>query len=418
MENTSIFSDQIEFSLKSDMRNKKFSSNVHSEKNVNILKVAGVYGPNNVGKTCLIKCIKNIRNVLLQKTNTINSNLFSKNVISKLGVSFLEGGREFDYSFHYNSKLDEYPYEQLVEIEKDKYNNESQQILLLRDTVNKKYQCNNKELQKVLPIVSKNNILIYLMDVDSFIELQEMKEILTSFASKIDILDMNNIPLEHTIEIMKNKNNLQSQIVDFIKQADLDLDNFEYRDNDKIQYDVFKAKNGKPSEKVLDIPQKIQDTIKLTSVYKGVSVPSLLFDSTGTKKIAALASYIIEALRDGRILVIDELDSSIHFKLTRAIVAMFNNQLNDNAQLIFTTHDINLMDCKKLFRKEQIWFIHKDSDRVYLYSLADFKATQGVRDTSDIVEKYRKGLLGSLPDPDFISFLVDLKDINKDSADE
>lgn len=52
----------------------------------------------------------------------------------------------------------------------------------------------------------------------------------------------------------------------------------------------------------------------------------MIFDSTGTKKIAAMASYVIEALEQGRILVVDELDSSIHFKLTRAIVAMFNNE--------------------------------------------------------------------------------------------
>ncbi len=93
------------------------------------------------------------------------------------------------------------------------------------------------------------------------------------------------------------------------------------------------------------------DQIRLVSTYKGVHVPSMIFDSTGTKKIAAMASYVIEALEQGRILVVDELDSSIHFKLTRAIVAMFNNELNTNAQMIFTVHDINLMDCKKDVQK-------------------------------------------------------------------
>ena len=135
----------------------------------------------------------------------------------------------------------------------------------------------------------------------------------------------------------------------------------------------------------------------------------MLFDSTGTKKIAAMASYVIEALEQGRMLVVDELDSSIHFKLTRAIVAMFNNELNTNAQMIFTVHDVNLMDCKRMFRKEQIWFVHKDNDGVYVYSLADFTAQQGVRDTTDIIEKYRKGALGALPDPELIDSLIDIK---------
>ena len=152
------------------------------------------------------------------------------------------------------------------------------------------------------------------------------------------------------------------------------------------------------------------DSIKLVSVYKGVAVPSMFFDSTGTKKIAALASYVVEAIEKGRILIVDELDSSIHFKLTRAIVAMFNNELNNNAQLICTVHDINLMDCKKLFRKEQIWFVHKDKEGVYVYSLGEFTADKdGIRDTTDIIEKYRKGILGALPEPDMINTLVEVK---------
>ena len=108
-------------------------------------------------------------------------------------------------------------------------------------------------------------------------------------------------------------------------------------------------------------------------------------------------------------MVIDELDSSIHFKLTRAIVSMFNNELNDKAQLIFTVHDVTLMDCQKLFRKEQIWFVSKDEEKVYVYSLADFTATDGVRDTSDIIEKYRKGIFAALPEPELIKSLLSLK---------
>ena len=95
---------------------------------------------------------------------------------------------------------------------------------------------------------------------------------------------------------------------------------------------------------------------------KGVHVPSMIFDSTRTKKIAAIASYVIEIIEQGRIHVVDELDSSINFKLTRVIVAMFSNELNTNVQMIFTVHDINLIDCKRMFQKEQIWFVYKDEE--------------------------------------------------------
>ena len=192
---------------------------------------------------------------------------------------------------------------------------------------------------------------------------------------------------------------------------------FEYVDMDKIQLKTGEG-DEKPDEKVLDIPENIMDQIRLVSTYKGVHVPSMMFDSTGTKKIAAIASYVIEALEQGRILVVDELDSSIHFKLTRAIVAMFNNELNTSAQMIFTVHDINLMDCKRMFRKEQIWFVHKDEEGVYVYSLADFTAQQGVRDTTDVMEKYRKGALGALPDPELINSLLSIKgNVKGDDAD-
>ena len=57
----------------------------------------------------------------------------------------------------------------------------------------------------------------------------------------------------------------------------------------------------------------------------------------------------------------------------------------------------------------QIWFVHKDESGVYVYSLGDFTTQQGVRDTTDIMEKYRKGVLGALPDPELIRSLLSLK---------
>jgi AAA15 family ATPase/GTPase len=152
------------------------------------------------------------------------------------------------------------------------------------------------------------------------------------------------------------------------------------------------------------------DQLHLFSTYKGLTVPSLTFDSTGTKKIACLASYVIDALENGRILVVDELDNSLHFKLVRAIIAMFNNELNTKAQLICTVHDITLLDCQKLFRKEQIWFAHKDMENAYLYSLSEFTAEKdGVRDTSDLVEKYKRGVFGALPEPDLFESLLEVQ---------
>lgn len=407
-QNCFSFSERITFSMMADMRNKKFVSNVHKENNFNILKTAGVYGPNNAGKTCLVKCIRSIKEAWLNQDISLMSNIFQKSPICELGISFLMDGREFSYDFWYDAEKEEFPYEKFVEIQKDKYGNEKQQLWLLKDSIHSEYYYDDPELVKMLSIISQSNLLFYLVDASKFERLSEMKRIATCFASKIDIINMNNIPMERTIDLMKNKNNLQSKVVEFVKNADLYMDSFEYMDIDKLKLEIG-VKDGKPEEKVLDIPEQFIDQIRLVSIYKGVPVPSVIFDSTGTKKIAALASYIVEGLEQGRILVVDELDNSIHFKLTRAIVAMFNNELNTDAQLIFTVHDINLMDCKKMFRKEQIWFVHKDEKGVYVYSLAEFTAQQGVRDTTDVMEKYRKGVLGALPDPGLIRSLLSIK---------
>ena len=407
------FSDEIRFSTKADMRNKKFSSNVHTENNFNILKTVGIYGPNNAGKTCLVKCIRSAKNILLNQKPRIMPNIFQESTICQLGITFLEEGREFSYDFWYDDKREEYPYEKFAEITKDQYGNEKETVWLLKDIINGNCQYGDEDLLKMMPLISQSNLLFYLVDSSKFQQLAEMKRIVTKFASRIDIVNMNNIPLKRTINLMKNQNDIQRKVVEFIKNSDLYMDDFEYVDIDKIRVKMD-SDEEKPEEKALDIPEQIIDQIRLVSVYRGVAVPSVLFDSTGTKKIAALASYIIEGIEQGRILVVDELDSSIHFKLTRAIVAMFNNELNTNAQMIFTVHDINLMDCKKMFRKEQIWFVHKDDTGIYVYSLAEFTAQQGVRDTTDIMEKYRKGVLGALPDPELIRSLLSLKGNRKE----
>ena len=412
------FEDPIVFSMKADMRNKKFASNVHRENNFNILKTAGIYGPNNAGKTCLVKCFNVIKKIMLNKKPNLMPNLFTKNSICELGITFLAEGREFSYDLHYDAQNEEFLYEKFLEIQKDQYGNEKEILWLEKDTVNQRYSCIDQDVLLMIPLLSSNNLLCYVIDASKFEHLEKMKKIIIEFAQKIDILNMNNIPMKKTIESMKNKGGLQKKVVEFIKNADLYMDNFEYVDMDQIKIDD-RTENEKPDEEVLNMREKLMEQIRLVSTYKGVKVPSLIFDSTGTKKIATLASYIIEGLEKGRILIVDELDSSIHFKITRAIVEMFNNELNTNAQMIFTVHDINLMDCKRMFRKEQIWFVHKDQDGVYVYSLADFTARQGVRDTTDIMEKYRKGALGALPDPELINSLLDIKGNKKgEVADE
>lgn len=403
-DNCFAFNKPVEMTLRADMRTKKFSSNViNVNDNLNILKSIAIYGPNNTGKTSFIKCINAFKRTLENKPIRLSANIFTGNSISTEAVSFIYNEKEYNYEYKFDCDTHSYVYEKMVEIVRDKNSNETEKLIFLKDTLNEKYKCpEDQKLQEVLNIASTNNILIYTVQTEKFDILNKIKEILINLAKSIVIVTMNNIPNGKTIEILKNKDEETKKIVNFIKNADIYLDDYRY--DDKVQLEV----DNKEAEEEILKNQDLMDQMRIVSVYKGKPVPSIIFDSLGTRKIAALASYVVTSIEKGQTLVIDELDSSLHFKITRAIMSMYNSELNKNAQLIATLHDISLLDCKKMFRKEQIWFTDKNEEQTELYSLKDFSYEQsGVRgDTTDIQDRYSKGAFGAIPDPDLISTLL------------
>lgn len=171
-----------------------------------------------------------------------------------------------------------------MEIQKDQYGNEKSILWLKKDKENKEYYCIDENVIQMIPLISSNNILFYTIDENQFEHLGKMKNILINFAKNIDIINMNDIPMQKTIELMKNKDQLQEKVVQFIKNADLYMDNFEFVDMNQIKIDVH-SENNVPDENVLNVKEQIMDQMRLVSTYKGVKVPSMLFDSTGTKKL-------------------------------------------------------------------------------------------------------------------------------------
>ncbi|MES2536408.1 MAG: ATP-binding protein [Pseudomonadota bacterium] len=107
---------------------------------------------------------------------------------------------------------------------------------------------------------------------------------------------------------------------------------------------------------------------------KGNASFELHEESEGTQRLYGLVAPVLDVLRDGRILVVDELDSSLHTLLVRRLISMFHDPaINKNgAQLIFSTHDTSLLD-HTLFRRDQVWFTEKDHDQATrLYPMTDF----------------------------------------------
>ena len=139
-------------------------------------------------------------------------------------------------------------------------------------------------------------------------------------------------------------------------------------------------------------------------------------ESSGTRKFFALTGPILDVIENGYTLVVDELDSKLHPNLVFKIVSLFNSKEfnKKNAQLIFNTHDTNLLS-SGLFRRDQIWFTNKNKfGEAKLYSLADFKSDE-VRKNDPFEDNYIKGKYGEVP---FLGFFDNLKFLLKENENE
>ena len=143
---------------------------------------------------------------------------------------------------------------------------------------------------------------------------------------------------------------------------------------------------------------------------KGKYISPELFDlnkheSEGTQKVFEIAGVLVDTLKNAEILIIDEFDARLHPLISRTIVDLFNsNETNpNNAQLIFMTHDTNLLN-NKLFRRDQIWFAEKNRYAVTdLYSLAEYK----IRNDASFEKDYIKGRYGAVPYIGNLSHLIE-----------
>ncbi|MGC1630515.1 MAG: ATP-binding protein [Gelidibacter sp.] len=166
----------------------------------------------------------------------------------------------------------------------------------------------------------------------------------------------------------------------------------------KIKAKLIKDLTGKKGISLKTIHNKFDK--------KGNIVDSVVFDketneSEGTNKIIDLSGPIFDTLKLGKALIIDELDAKLHPLITMRIVELFNNPDSNpnNAQLIFATHDTNLLG-EELFRRDQIWFTEKDKlEQTDLYSLYEFNLPDGskVRNDSNIEKNYIRGRYGAIP---------------------
>lgn len=178
-------------------------------------------------------------------------------------------------------------------------------------------------------------------------------------------------------------------------------------------FDANDLPNGLPKElreKLLkELSGKQQIKVFTThGIYdkKGTLVDTELFDfdemeSAGTRKLFDIAGPIFDTLNTGSVLVIDELDAKMHPLISQELVSLFNDPNRNplGAQLIFTTHDTNLLS-GNLLRRDQIWFTEKDmQERTDIYNMMQIVLPDGTKPRGDgnIERNYIRGRYGAIP---------------------
>ena len=200
----------------------------------------------------------------------------------------------------------------------------------------------------------------------------------------------------------------KAQILNLLKAADLGIQDIQLQNleidklpkgiSDELKAKIITEINENKKELISDVLTTHKKYNSLKKAYDTVHFSLDDDESSGTKKFFALTGPILDVLENGDILVVDELDSKLHPNLVGKIVSLFNSkELNQkNAQLIFNTHNTNLLK-EDLFRRDQIWFTEKNKyGASKLYSLADFKS-DSVRKSEPFEENYIRGKYGAIP---------------------
>ena len=404
--NYRLFKNENSISFIADLRTKKLLSNTVEVDGKSILKSIGLYGANNSGKTNIMDLIKNLKIVLSGGDNFVfNREVFNDDGLCDIAITFnnLDNSGWLKYEFSYSSKELKFIREKISEIKYYDGSTKIESVIFEKDLNNKIFQIYDDNFSEYLDVIPSRLPTLYSIELDEkgkFSNALSLRDALKKCSDNIELIQMFNIPIQKTIETLKGTNEEKKKfILSFVKDADLSIDGFSYSKDIKIV-----DNNNKPIEEksLLEFYDTV-DMLHLTTKYGDKQVPSLLYDSSGTKKIEAIASYIYEAISMGKTLIVDELDNGLHYRLTRAIVSAFNSIANTKGQILFSAHDLQLIASKNLLRKDQIYFLERKIEYAKVICLKEMTvATGGPRNETELLKKYNHGDFVNLPKPEFI----------------
>ena len=366
------------------------------------LRSAILYGPNASGKSNLISALGFMRSMVetsaisvregqLLPVTPFRFDLTTVHAPSEFEVTFLENGIRYQYGFAltatrvvrewllvYVERKAQRWFEREYDAEKDQYNWYIGTHLI------------GGNQRHVWKDSTRSNALFLSVAVN--LNSEQLRSIFNWFTNKLIVI-VSNQPLQPSFTADRIADPIfKSHLIQFLQAADLGIQ------------DVTVIKEKKPGHNLqvngLGIALTSQEinTFKVKFLHQGKEKPAELDfgdQSHGTQRLFSYAAPVLDVLENGKTLVIDELDSSLHTKMVRFLVGLMHAAaINKNdAQLIFTSHNTSLLDTD-LFRRDQIWFIEKNNESAsQLYPLTDFSPRKG-----EALEKgYLIGRYGALP---------------------
>ena len=378
-------------------------NNVFEKRNdLRLLKSKAIYGANASGKSNIYKALETFKKIV---TGSVSSESILKNRIYPFAldikskeqptffqIQFLKGDAIYRYGFVAdNLKIHSEWLFKKVERETE---------LFTRDGSNFEY--NNTQF-------SEGSFMTGIMK-ESENKPVETTYLFLTFIGKIlkgkvsnQLINFisNNIILVSGLDSEKNKKNAERFIEDdenkrilsaLVRAADMGIDDLGWFDLNQFEEDKKVPTKNEKDIWVYAV-KKIYNDGKNEDGFEIMGMESE--ESKGTQKMFELAPYIISCLNNGGVLFIDEFDSRFHSLLTKKIVELFNSKSNSKGQLIFITHDTNLLS-SSLLRRDQISFATRNKYGVsHFYSLAQFK---GVRGSKSYENDYIHGKYGAIPD--------------------
>lgn len=398
----------------------EYENNITDYCDHKILKSAVIYGANSSGKSNLIKAMSTMRQLVTHSskqssTDKLNVIPFLLNTETEISPSYFEvlfllddGRYRYGFEVDNSSIASEWLFKQTK-------NNEVSLFVRDRDKIDV-----SKDFSEASNLEEKTRDNgLFLSVVDQF-NGPIAKKIMKWFHNWVTISGLRHEDYRGITLSMLEKDLSKNQLKEFYRSLDLGFQELNLIVGE-LTPDRLAIKNV-PNEVLSKIISDLKggkvatiETLHKKFDQDGSFVDLRRFDldqqeSAGTNKIVDISGAIFKTLGDGSILVIDELDAKLHPLLTIAIIRLFNStDINKkNAQLIFATHDTNLLGCG-CFRRDQIYFTEKDKfEATDLYSLVEYREDDGtkVRKDRSFEKDYIAGRYGAIPFIGDINILV------------